>query len=312
MDHIVFLDKATVPIDMPSIDRPHVLELYEASRRDQIISRASEATIIITSKVRLDATILSELPRARMIAVPATGTDHIDIAYCDRKGILVRNCADYSVDAVPEHAIALMFALMRNLVAFRTDLIGGHWQKSSHFSLFSHKVRDLRGARLGIIGAGKLGRRTGKLAAALGMEVSYADRKNATVVRDGFRHFDDVLSDSDIVSLHCALTPETYQMIGERELHLMQDDAILINTGRGALIDERALLYALRQRTIGGAGLDVLSVEPPPDDHPLLSEVLDNLIITPHIAWISDGSLKRLRSQLQRIILDYIDMRNTN
>jgi glycerate dehydrogenase len=192
----------------------------------------------------------------------------------------------------------LMLALRRNLVAYRDDVNSGRWYKAIQFCLLDHSISDLRGTVLGVIGYGTLGRSMAKLASAVGMEVIVAERNHAERVREGRSSFEEVLQGSDVVSLHCPLTDETKNLIGAQELRMMKPHAILINTARGGLVDDVALVEALRAGQIAGAGLDVLRVEPPQEGNDLLKAALPNLIITPHNAWASRQAMQTLADQL--------------
>jgi glycerate dehydrogenase len=191
-----------------------------------------------------------------------------------------------------------MLALARSLPAYQADLADGAWQRSPYFCHFGAPIRDLNGRTLAIVGNGSLGRRTAALAGAFGMRIIYADHKHATNIREGYTAFAGALKEADIVSLHCPLTPETRGLIGRAELAMMKRDAILINTARGGLIDEAALLDALRENNLGGAGLDVLEEEPPTTGSPLLDAQLPTLIVTPHVGWASREAMERLAEQL--------------
>jgi glycerate dehydrogenase len=192
----------------------------------------------------------------------------------------------------------LMLALRRNLIAYREDVEAGRWHEAKQFCLLDHPIGDLDGAKLGVIGYGRLGRSMAQLAQAVGMEVLVAERKNATQARDGRIAFEKVLRESDVISLHCPLTDETRNLIAATELNLMKRDAILINTARGALIDDYALIEALKNQTIAGAGIDVLRLEPPREGSLLLDLKLPNLIVTPHNAWASRQAMQRLADQV--------------
>jgi glycerate dehydrogenase len=298
MEHIVFLDRSTVRADIPRPSFPHTWTEYERSISEEVISRAQDATIVISNKVRLTSGILASLPKLAMIAIPATGMDHVDLVWCAAHNVHVANCQTYSSRSVPEHAVGFMIALRRNLLAFRSDVLGGQWQTSDHFYLSNHPIRDLYDATVGIVGKGSLGIGTARLCEAFGARVLYAEHKTRKNIRSGYTPFAEVLRQADIVSLHCPLTTETRQLIGAPELTMMRKDAVLINTARGGLIDESALLEALKNSEIAGAALDVLSAEPPRDGSPLLEIELPNLIITPHVAWISDASMAALAREL--------------
>ena len=295
MQHcIVFLDRATLGVPLGSPGFSHDYREYAATTADQAAERLRGATIAIVNKVPLRAATLAQLPDLRLIALAATGSDCVDKDYCRAHGIAVCNIRDYATDSVPEHVLALIFALRRSLTAYDRDLRRGKWQTTQQFCYFDHPIRGIAGATLGIVGYGTLGRALAGRARALGMEVIATGSKPG----EGLVPLDELLRRSDIVSLHCPLTDATRGMINARSLALMKPDAILINTARGALIDEAALAEALRIGTIGGAGIDVLSEEPPRDGNILLDLDLPNLIVTPHIAWASQSAMTKLAEQL--------------
>jgi glycerate dehydrogenase len=238
------------------------------------------------------------LPRLRLIAQAATGSDNIDLAWCREHGLPVTNIRGYAARAVPEHVFMLLLALRRQLLTYRADVLAGAWQRWSTFSYFVHPIRDLAGSTLGLIGRGSLGQGVARLAEAFGMRVLWGERRGATAVRQGYVSFEHLLAEADAVSLHCPLDERTRGMIGEPELRAMKSTAVLINTARGGLVDEAALLHALRAGWIAGAGFDVLSKEPPRDGNPLLAVDLPNLIVTPHVAWASDEAMQTLADQL--------------
>ncbi|MHB1331748.1 MAG: D-2-hydroxyacid dehydrogenase [Sulfuriferula sp.] len=303
MEKIVFLDSDSIIADIRRPAFPHVWEDYPATNPDQVLARLSDASIVITNKVALRRETLEQLPGLKMVAIAATGTDAVDIAYCRERNIVVSNIRNYSVHTVPEHVFMLMLALRRNLLAFRNDLRDGAWQRADQFCLFTHPVRDLHGSTLGLIGHGAIGQAVGRLASAFGMKVLIADHKGATSVRAGYTNFEHTLRDSDAISLHLPLKPDTRNLIGSREFELMKPGALLINTARGGLVDEAALLSALQTGRIGGAGFDVLDTEPPRLGNPLLDLDLPNFILTPHIAWSSREAMQTLADQL----IDNID-----
>lgn len=274
---------------------------YPATLPGQAVERLRGATVAITNKVPLDAAAIAALPDLKMIAVSATGTNNVDLDACRARGIVVSNIRGYAVHTVPEHVIALLLALSRNLVAWRETLRAGGWQQSSQFCLFDHPIRDLQGATLGLIGSGTLGQGVARLAEAFGMRVLRAERKGAATVRPGYTAFADVLAKADAISLHCPLTPETTGLIGEAELRAMKPTALLINTARGGIVDEGALIRALREGWIAGAGFDVITAEPPPPDHPMVDPALlalPNFLLTPHVAWSSRPAMQALADQL--------------
>ena len=295
MRHLmVFLDRETLNASLRAPNFPHSYQEYDASSGDQILERLRDATIAIVNKVPLRAETLANLPKLKLIAVAATGTDIIDKTFCREHGICVVNVGNYAFNTVPEHVFALMFALRRNLVAYRDDVRGGRWQRSNQFCFISHPIRDIAGATLGIVGFGGLGKSVARRAEALGMRVLATD----LVPQPGLVDLDTILRRSDIITLHTPLTPKTRNMIGAQELALMRPDAILINTARGGLVDEQALADALTKGVIAGAGFDVLTNEPPSEGNVLLALNLPNFILTPHVAWASQEAMQLLADQL--------------
>ena len=295
---IVFLERNTFKIDFrrPSFD--HEWIEFGETAPDQIGERLAQATIAICNKVALRGEALSQLPQLKLIAVAATGVDNVDLPYCHSHDIAVCNTRGYAINSLPEHALMLMLALRRNLIAYRNDINEGRWHKAQQFCLLNHSLDDLKGSTLGIVGFGTLGQSMAQLGRAVGMNVIVAERKNAAEVREGRVAFNEVLQRSDVISLHCPLTEETKNLIGAGELKQMKPNAILINTARGGLLDDEALLDGLRSGVIAGAGIDVLRNEPPRDGNPLLEVDLPNLLVTPHNAWASRQAMQTLADQL--------------
>ena len=297
-ERIVFLDRASVDATLRIPKFEHEWQDYAETAPEAVLAHLAGATIAISNKVVLREEILQQLPKLKMIAAAATGTDNIDLAYCREHNIRVCNIRNYAVHAVPEHVFMMVLALRRNLLAYREDIKNGRWQQSNKFCLFTRPIRDLFGSTLGIMGFGGLGKSVKRLAEAFGMRVLVAEHKRATVSRPGYVAFDKVLQEAEVITLHTPLTAATRHMIGERELKMMQPHALLINTARGGLVDEAALLIALKNNVIAGAGFDVLSKEPPVEGHPLLELNLPNFIMTPHVAWASAGAMQILADQL--------------
>jgi glycerate dehydrogenase len=202
------------------------------------------------------------------------------------------------VHTVPEHAFALIFALRRNLIAYRDDVLNGRWQTETQFCFFDHPIQDLHGSTLGIFGEGVLGQATANIARALGMKVLFADHAPPKAPGVDFVPPEQVFAESDIISLHCPLTPASRHFIGMPQLQQMKRSALLINTSRGGLVDEQALKQALETGVIAGAGFDVLTQEPPKDGNPLLDIRSPNFILTPHVAWASQQAMQFLADQL--------------
>lgn len=298
MEKIVFLDRSTLEATLRRPAFPHQWQEYATTAPEEIVARLQDVTIAITNKVPLRADTLAQLPQLRLIAEAATGVNNIDLDWCREHGIAVANIRNYAVHAVPEHVFMLILALRRNLLAYRGDLQRGLWQQSDRFCLFTHPVRDIHGSTLGIIGHGALGQAVAQMALAFGMQVRFAEHKGASAIRPGFTPFEQVLAESDIVTLHVPLTDSTRNLIGADELRRMKPSALLINAARGGVVDEAALAEALREGRIAGAGCDVLSEEPPRAGNPLLELNLPNLILTPHIAWASREAMQILADQL--------------
>jgi glycerate dehydrogenase len=298
MTRVVFLDRASVKAQVrkPACASEYIE--YQKTAPQEIVPRLVGATVAIINKVPMRSETLERLPQLKMIAVAATGYDVVDVAYCKAHGIAVANIRNYAVHTVPEHAFALILALRRNLLAYRADVEQGVWNKSEQFCFFTHPIGDLHGSTLGIIGEGAIGQGTAAIGRAFGMRVLFADHPPPKGAGVTFTPHEEVLTQADVLSLHCPLTPETRNLIDLAALRKMKRSALLINTARGGLVDEAALIQALDEGLIAGAGFDVLTVEPPRNGHPLLDVRRHNFILTPHIAWASDGAMQFLADQL--------------
>ncbi|MCW2483123.1 NAD(P)-dependent oxidoreductase, partial [Candidatus Symbiopectobacterium sp. NZEC135] len=261
-----------------------------------VVERAQGCEVIITNKVVLTREILQALPALKLIAVTATGVNNIDIAAAQELGIAVRNVPAYSTQSVAEHVIAMIFSLKHSLMGWYRDQLSDRWAEHNQFCYFDHPVKDIAGSTLGIIGSGAIGQEVARLASAVGMKVLFAERRSAAQCRPGYLPFDQVMQTADVISLHCPLTAETQGLINAQTLALCKPSAFIINTARGALVDEPALLTVLLQHRIAGAALDGLTQEPPALDNPLMkaAKTMPNLLITPHIAWTSGSSLQVL------------------
>ncbi len=301
MWQIVDLESGALIADLRRPAFAHAWTSHVHTTPDQIVERLRDADIAVINKVPITAATVDALPRLKMIAVAATGTNSIDLDACRRHGVVVSNIRGYAVHTLPEHVFALTLALSRNLMAWRETVRAGAWSKTPQFCLFDHPIRDLHGATLGVVGSGSLGEGVVRLGLAFGMRVIRAERKGARTVREGYLPFEQVLAEADVLSLHCPLNAQTRDLIGHAELQRMKRSALLINTGRGGLVNEVALADALRQGWIAGAGFDVLTEEPPPADHPLLDPALlalPNFLVTPHVAWSSRSAMQALADQL--------------
>jgi glycerate dehydrogenase len=295
---VVFLDRDSLKatVRRPSCATDYVE--FAKTAVEEIVPRLKDATVAIINKVPMRADTLKQLPKLKMIAVAATGYDVVDVPYCKEHGIAVANIRNYAIHTVPEHTFALILALRRNILAYREDVEKGVWQKSDQFCFFTHDIGDLHGSTLGIIGEGAIGQGTAAIGRAFGMRVLFADHAPPKAEGVTFTPLDEVLAQSDVISLHTPLTPTTRNLIDINAFRKMRRNALLINTARGGLVDEAALIQALDAGLIAGAGFDVLTVEPPRDGHPLLYIRRPNFILTPHIAWASDGAMQFLADQL--------------
>lgn len=301
--HIVVLDRDTLVNRPFNFDFPHTLSSYGTTEAHETLERIRGADIVITNKVVISAQAFAENPQLKLVAVTATGVNNVDVEAAKQNGTAVCNIRAYGNESVAEHAFMMMITLMRSLPAYQRDVAAGLWENSPFFCHLGAPMRDLNGKTLAIFGRGNIGKTLATYAQAFKMNVVFAEHKNAQSVRDGYVSFDEAIRSADVVSLNCPLTLQTANMIGEAELQQMKPGAILINCGRGGLVDEAALVAALKYGQIGGAGFDVLTQEPPRDGNPLLKARLPNLIVTPHIAWASQEAANRLFD----ILLDNIN-----
>ena len=256
-----------------------------------------DADVIISNKVQIEKNLLQQAPNLKLICVAATGYNNIDLSACQQQQVAVCNVTNYSTMAVAQHTFALLLTWLNKTRQYHTASTNGSWSHSKHFCLLDYPIADLAGKKLGIIGYGNIGQAVANIAKAFGMQVLIADRLD-TQPREGRAAFAQVVEQSDILSLHCPLTKENEQFINAHLLQQMKSTAILINTARGGLIDENALLQALEQQQIQAALLDGLTVEPPAANHPLLNANLTNLLITPHVAWASIDSRQKLVDEI--------------
>jgi len=305
----VFLDLATTgPDDLdldPLLRLPVSWDMHAVTRPEQLDERIDGREIVISNKCPLPGEVLARHPGIGHISAAATGYNHIDVAAARRLGITVSNVRDYATGSVVQHVYALILALTTRLLDYRAAVAAGAWQASPVFCLLDYPIEELSGKTLGIIGYGTLGRAVAAAAPALGLEVVVAQHLEGPADA-GRLALDDLLALADVVSLHLPLTVRTRHLIGARELALMKPGALLVNTARGGIVDEQALVNALRSQSIGGAGIDVLSCEPPVDDNPLLAAELGNLIVTPHIAWASRKARQTLIEELGLNVAAYL------
>src|ERR671921_1854240 len=268
--HVVFLDRDTLSPEtrLREIAFPHSLTVHARTAPDEVAERIRDAEIVITNKAPLDREAIVGAPKLRFIAVAATGTNIVDLKACAERGIIVSNIRNYAINTVPEHTFALIFALRRSIVAYREAVIRGRWQEAEQFCFFDHPIRDLAGSTLGIVGDGALGRSVADIARGFGMRVLFSAYKGSTGMGPLYTPFEDVLRQSDVITLHSPLMPSTRNMIAAPEFALMERRPLLINTARGGLVDEAALADALTAGQISGAAFDLVTAEPPAADHP--------------------------------------------
>jgi glycerate dehydrogenase len=289
-------------------DLPVSWTVYGNCPASEVVERIGDAEIVMTNKTAVDAATLSQAPNLKLITLPATGTNVVDLVAASEQGVVVCNAVNYGTASVVQHAWALILALTTNLQSYSRGVMDGSWGESEMFCLLQYPVRELEGKTLGIVGAGDLGRGVAKIAQAFGMQVIFAALPERNHLDDLPRlALHELLPRVDILSLHCPLTPQTKGLISSAELALMKTSALLINTARGPLIDEPALKQALVKGEIAGAGLDVLSAEPPVGGNLLIDNAVPNLIITPHSAWIAAESRQRLMGQVVENISAFLE-----
>lgn len=292
---IIVIDGATLnPGDLSwdALSACGAYKIFPHSTPDEIAARCREADAVLTNKAPFPAALLASLPRLKYIGVTATGYNIIDLHAATRQGVVVTNVPTYGTQSVAQMSFALLLELTQRVGHHSQSVHEGRWSKATSFAYWDYPLIELAGLTMGIVGCGRIGRATAKLAAAFGMYVigHRAASVDGTAITPA--GLDELFARSDVVSLHCPLTPETAGLVNAERLRLMKPSAFLINTSRGGLIDERALADALNEGRIAGAGLDVLSVEPPPPDNPLLRA--RNCVITPHNAWATQAARRRL------------------
>jgi glycerate dehydrogenase len=298
MEKVAFLDRHSLKANLRRPSFEHEWVEFDQTLVADVVSNLKGVTIALTNKVPIRKDAIDQLPDLKLIAMAATGYDVIDIPACKENGISVVNIRNYAVNTVPEHTFSLILALKRNLVAYRADVLAGRWQNHDQFCFLDYSIGDLSGSTLGIFGEGALGQGTAKIARAFGMNVLFADHPPPKAPGVVLTDPDELFEKSDIISLHCPLTENSKNFIGLNELKKMKNSAILINTARGGLVNEKDLVIALKEGIIAGAGFDVLTKEPPKDGNPLLDVDMPNFILTPHIAWASVGAQQFLADQL--------------
>lgn len=314
----VFLDWGSLDRNDLQRDACHTLPIewtfHVQTGTAQLAARLADAEIVISNKVVLDAAALAGASRLKLICVAATGTNNIDLTAARRLAIDVTNVRGYATPSVVQHVFLLILSLLRSSVAYQQAVAGGRWRRSEHFCLLDFPIEELGGKTLGIVGYGELGQAVAQTARHFGMQVLLAQRPGGAA-QVGRLPLHELLPRVDILSLHCPLNEVTRNLIGPVELALLKSSAILINAARGGIVDEAALLTALLEQRLGGAGIDVLHSEPPRAGNPLLEAKLPNLIVTPHIAWATrqarqrllDGVLANIRAHLAHAPINLVN-----
>jgi len=314
-----FLDYKTVDpsdLDLSPLRKiaPNLI-LYDKTAADEVNKRIQDAEIIIINKTKLDAAALYQAKKVKLICLVATGTDNVDLVAAKEQGVTVCNIKNYCTDSVAQHVVLSILSLSHHFNEYQLSLKQGLWQKSEQFCLLEYPITELSAKTLGIVGLGVLGTAVANLAVSFGMRILVAEsfRPANSMTNDAqqkpeFKRvpFQDLVSQSDVISLHCPLTPETKNLFDLKTFKSMKKNALLINTARGGLINDEALLHALEHGSIAGAALDVLDREPPAADHPLLTSGLPNLIVTPHIAWAAKEARQRALDEIAKNIACYL------
>ena len=296
MKKIVFLDRDTFPkrISIPRPNFKNSWKDYSFTKKNEIVSRIKKAHIIITNKTQLNRSTLKYAKNLELIAITATGTNIIDLDYCKDKKINICNLRDYASISVAEHVFALILSLFKQLKGLEKDIKTNIWQKRKVFALLNRKINDLHDKNIGIIGKGSIGKQVKKIASSFNMNVQFFSVRNFNKAQ--FKKF---LSENDIITIHCPLDKNTLNLIAAKEFKMMKKSSIIINTARGGIINEKDLVNAIQKKMIGGAGIDVASIEPPKKSHPYYKIInKENFLWTPHTAWASDRTLNLAIKQL--------------
>ena len=279
-------------------------QVHPFTRPEQVAERIKHATVVLTNKIALDESSLSSAWALKFVSVMATGTNNIDFLATANRGIKVSNALAYGTPSVVQHTLALILNLSTSFHRYQASISRGDWQASNVFCLLDYPIREIAGKQLGIVGYGELGKAVGTVVAALGMKVVVSEHPGREP-REGRTKFEEVLRTSDYISLHCPLNDATSRIINADTLALMKQDAFLINTARGGLVDPYDLVSCLQAGNIAGAAIDVLEQEPPTLNDPLLKDI-PNLIVTPHNAWAAIESRNRLIQQSRENIEGFL------
>ena len=283
------------------------LEIYDDTEDDEVEERIAGAGIILGNKVLISEELFAGAPEMKFIGLTATGTDNIDLIAAKKHGVGVANIRGYCTQSVAEHVFGCILNLAHNLSAYDRDVRSGLWQKADNFCMLTHRIDELSAMTLGIVGWGKLGQGVARIAEAFNMNIIVSARPGSDDVPEGRVSFDELLTKSDIISLHCPLNDVTRNLFGSNEFSTMKDTAFLVNTARGGLVDSQALADALRNGEIAAAAVDVLRKEPPVNGDPLLDYDGPNLMITPHIAWGTQEARQAAIDELTANIRSFLE-----
>ena len=313
MIEIVILDGYTMnPGDLSweELEKLGKLTIYDRTLPEEVMERSKNATVIITNKVVFTKEIIKELPLLQLICVAATGYNSIDVKAAGKFGVKVCNVVGYAAASVAQHVFAQILRIRNDIYLHNLAVQEKKWSQNLDWSFTEKKITELSGQTMGIYGLGAIGSKVAEIALAFGMKVIATRKDNTKPTLEGVKlvEFEKLLQKSDIISLHAPLSEENAGIFNETNIAIMKSSAILVNTGRGGLINEEELKWALENNKIAYAALDVLTTEPPPEDHPLFG--LDNCIITPHMAWASFESRQRLLHGVVQNVWSYLDKPN--
>lgn len=309
--NIVVLDGFTMnPGDLSwsELEKLGTLKVYDRTSPEQLLERAADAEAVLTNKTVINASSLRNMPRLKYVGVLATGYNVVDISVAKDLGIVVTNIPAYSTESVAQMVFAHILNITHCVGSYAQEAHAGVWSRQADFSYTNSPIMELYGKRIGIVGFGNTGSATARIAKAFGMEVLVYTSKSQSALPEGMTKacsIDEIFSTSDIVSLHCPLNDKTAEIVNAHNLSLMKETAILINTGRGGLVNENDLAEALKSHRIKAAGLDVMVNEPPREDNPLLG--LENCFITPHIAWATYEARVRLMDQAVKNLKSFVE-----
>ena len=305
----VFLDADSIrpdELDLGSLKQAvSILTFYPHTRLEDAVARIGSASVVICNKTPMRREVMAESPNLKLITVAATGVNNVDLAAAKSLGIVVCNARGYSTPSVVQVVFTMILGLMTRLSDYQRATSSGVWQKSQQFCALEFPFSELMGKRIGIVGYGEIGQAIERVALAFGMVSLIAERRGSPSVRENRIAFEEVVAQADVLTLHCPLVPGTKDLVAEKELASMKSDALLINTARGGVVNEVALRDALMQGHIGGAGVDVLTAEPPTEGNLLLDPAIPSLIVTPHIAWASREARQRLVDQMANNIRSF-------